>query len=197
MNFAANILEDLTILLYPFIPHAAEKALKCLNSKDDLTSIGKMNLKKGTKIKSEMLFKKIEYKESKAQEKRVIKTEQIPKPNVLDIAEEIKMINDMMPFNEFKKVDMKVGTIIEVKDHPDADKLYVLQVDLGSEKRQLVAGLKGIYDKDQLKNRQVIVVCNLEPKKMRGLESQGMLLAAEDGTLLSPEKNVKNGSKVM
>src|SRR3989344_4148397 len=62
LYFAVNILEDITILLYPFIPHAAERALKCLNSKDDLRSIGKMNLKKGEKIKSEMLFKRIEYK---------------------------------------------------------------------------------------------------------------------------------------
>ena len=152
-----------------------------------------MNLKKGHKIKSEMLFKKIEYKPDETKKITGVKK---PEKKTEEL-EKIELINDMMPFNEFKKVDMRVGTIIEVSDHPDADKLYVLQVDLGNEKRQLVAGLKGIYDKDQLKNRQVIVVCNLEPKKMRGLESQGMLLAAEDGTLLSPEKNVKNGSKVM
>jgi len=103
----------------------------------------------------------------------------------------------MIPFSEFKKLDLRVGTITEVKDHPDAEKLYIMQVDIGKEKRQLVAGLKGIYTADELKNKQIIVVCNLEPKELRGIQSHGMLLAAEDGTILAPDKNVKNGSRVM
>ena len=70
--------------------------------------------------------------------------------------------------------------IIEVKDHPDADKLYVLQIDLGAEKRQLVAGLKGHYSKEDLKNKKIIVLTNLKYAKLRGIESQGMLLAGED-----------------
>ena len=76
-------------------------------------------------------------------------------------------------------------------------KLYIMQVDLGREQRQLVVGLKGIYEKEDLKEKQIIVVCNLEPKELKGVKSEGMLLAAEDGTILSPQKNVKNGSKVM
>ena len=75
---------------------------------------------------------------------------------------------------------LKVAEIIEVKEHPDADKLYVLQINLGKEKRQLVAGLKEHYSKDELKNKKIIVVTNLKYAKLRGVESQGMLLAAED-----------------
>ena len=75
---------------------------------------------------------------------------------------------------------LKVGKIISVKDHPDADKLIVLDVSLGKEKRQLVAGLKGYYKNDELLGKKIIVVCNLKPAKLRGVESRGMLLAAED-----------------
>ena len=74
--------------------------------------------------------------------------------------------------------------------------MYVLKVDLGNEHRQLVAGLKGIHQKSDLEGKQVIVVCNIEPKDLRGVRSEGMLLAAEDGTLITPEKDVANGSKL-
>jgi methionine--tRNA ligase beta chain len=81
-------------------------------------------------------------------------------------------------------LDLRVGEIVEVKDHPGADKLYVLKVDLGSEQRQLVAGLKGYYPAEELSGKKIIVVCNLKPAKLRGIISEGMLLAGED------EKNV-------
>ncbi|RKX44762.1 MAG: methionine--tRNA ligase, partial [Thermotogae bacterium] len=93
----------------------------------------------------------------------------------------------------------RIGKIISVEDHPNADKLYVVKVDLGDEVRQLVAGLKAYYKKEELLNRYVAVITNLEPKKLRGVESQGMLLAADDGetvALLTPEKEVKLGAKV-
>ena len=77
-------------------------------------------------------------------------------------------------------LNLKVAEIVDVKDHPDAHKLYVLQINLGKEKRQLVAGLKEHYSKDELKNKKIIVVMNLKYAKLRGVESQGMLLAAED-----------------
>ena len=77
-------------------------------------------------------------------------------------------------------MNLKVAEIIEVKDHPNADKLYVLQINLGTEKRQLVAGIKEFYSKNELKNKKIIVVTNLKHAKLRGIESQGMLLAAED-----------------
>jgi len=78
-------------------------------------------------------------------------------------------------------LDLKVAQIIDVQDHPNADKLIVLQVDVGTEKRQLVAGLKEYYSKEELLNKKIIVVTNLKPAKLRGVESNGMLLAGQDG----------------
>ena len=78
-------------------------------------------------------------------------------------------------------LNLKVAKIISVEDHPNAEKLYVLQIDLGNEKRQLVAGLRGHYSKDELKNKKIIIVANLKYAKLRGVESQGMLLAGDDG----------------
>ena len=78
-------------------------------------------------------------------------------------------------------LNLKVARILEVKTHPNADKLYVLDIDLGNEKRQLVAGLKEHYLQDELKNKKIIVITNLKYAKLRGIESQGMLLAGDDG----------------
>ena len=78
-------------------------------------------------------------------------------------------------------LNLKVANIIAVQDHPNADKLYILQIDLGSEKRQLVAGLRGHYSNEELLNKKIIVITNLKHAKLRGIESQGMLLAGDDG----------------
>lgn len=105
----------------------------------------------------------------------------------------------MVTFEEFKKIELKVGEIKEVNDHPNADKLYVVVVDLGDKQKQLVAGIKGSYAKEDLVGKQVIVVDNLEPAVLRGVESQGMLLAASDETgisIISPQRKIKLGSIV-
>lgn len=105
----------------------------------------------------------------------------------------------MISIDEFKKLELKVATIIRAEPHPNADKLLVLQIDLGSEERQIVAGIKGHYAPEALVGRQVVVVANLETAKLRGVESQGMMLAASDGdriVILIPEKKVSPGVKV-
>ena len=105
----------------------------------------------------------------------------------------------MISIDEFSKIELKVATIKAAEPHPNADKLMVLQVDLGSEQRQICAGIRNHYTPEQLIGRQIVVVANLEPAKLRGLESQGMLLAASDEErviLLTPEKAVEPGSKV-
>lgn len=105
----------------------------------------------------------------------------------------------MVTFEEFKKLELKVAIIKEVKDHPNADKLYVIVIDLGDKTKQIVAGIKGSYKKEELADKQVVVVDNLEPAVLRGVESQAMLLAAQDeqGTcIISPERKVKLGSLV-
>lgn len=105
----------------------------------------------------------------------------------------------MVSIDEFRKLELKIGEIKEVADHPNADRLYVITVDLGEKTKQLVAGIKNSYRKEDLVGRQVVVVDNLEPALLRGVESQGMLLAASDEngiSIVSPEKKVKPGSTV-
>src|SRR3954466_2007905 len=84
-------------------------------------------------------------------------------------------------FDDFAKVELRVATVLECKAHPNADKLLVLQIDLGTEKRQICAGLRQHYHPEQLVGKQIVVVANLAPRTMRGEVSQGMLLAATDG----------------
>ena len=105
----------------------------------------------------------------------------------------------MITIDEFRKMDLRVGTVKSAGPHPNADKLLVLRVDLGSEERQIVAGIKGHYEATELVGRQIVVVANLETAKLRGVESQGMLLAASDGNrivVLTPEKPVMQGAKI-
>ena len=111
----------------------------------------------------------------------------------------------IIKFEDWKKLDLKVGEILEIEDIEGADKLYKLTINLGTEKRTLVAGLKEFYSKEALKNKKCIVFANLEPKTLRGVESKGMLLAAvshnENGDekkvrLLEPDSEIEVGSKV-
>ena len=105
-------------------------------------------------------------------------------------------------FDQWKKLDLRVGEILEVEDHPQADRLYVLKVDVGGEERTLVAGLREHYEKDELLGKKVIVFTNLKPVDLRGVTSQGMVLAAvEEGdeetvVLLTPEEDIASGAKI-
>ncbi|MFH1361005.1 MAG: hypothetical protein ABIJ41_08285 [Candidatus Omnitrophota bacterium] len=105
----------------------------------------------------------------------------------------------MITIEDFKKLQIVIAQIKEVKEHPNADKLYLVYVDIAGEQRQLVAGIRPFYTKKELIGRQVAVVSNLAPAVIRGEESQGMILAASDETtisVLSPDKEVKLGSPV-
>ena len=100
---------------------------------------------------------------------------------------------------EFLKIDLRVAEIKAVEEHPDADKLLVLKIDAGDGEKQLVAGIKNHYSAEELIGRKIIVVNNLTPAVLRGVESQGMLLAAKDDdnvVLLTTEKDVNPGSRV-
>lgn len=102
-------------------------------------------------------------------------------------------------FEEFKKMDLRVGKIIEVEEIPGADRLYLLTVDIGNEKRKIVAGIKVWYKKEELIGKNIVVIVNLEPKIIKGIESKGMLLATLfDNTLslLTTDKDVPPGSKI-
>jgi len=100
---------------------------------------------------------------------------------------------------EFKKIELKIAEIKEVREHPNADKLYVIIIDTGEKTKQIVAGIKGSYQKEELIGRQVVVVDNLEPAVLRGVESEGMLLATQDEQgicIISPLRKVRLGSVV-
>ncbi len=105
----------------------------------------------------------------------------------------------MLSIEDFRKIELIVAQIKEVKEHPNADRLYLIQVDTGKDVRQIVAGIRKAYTPEQLIGRRVILVANLEPAVIRGEASNGMLLAASDETgmaLLLPEKDVALGSIV-
>jgi methionyl-tRNA synthetase len=113
------------------------------------------------------------------------------------------MTEGIVSFNDWSKLDFRVGQIVEVEDIEGADKLYKLMIDVGSEigKRTVCAGLKPYFSKEELKGKELILFVNLEPRKMRGIESQGMILAAvsDDESkirLIQPDGEIEIGSRV-
>ena len=106
----------------------------------------------------------------------------------------------MVSINDFQALDIRVGEIVAAEGVEGSDKLFVLQIDVGGRQVQTVAGLKQHYSEDELRGKKVIVVANLDPAKIKGIDSQAMLLAALDGStvsLLTVDKDVGVGSKVM
>ncbi|MDI3482408.1 MAG: methionyl-tRNA synthetase [Candidatus Methanomethylophilaceae archaeon] len=123
----------------------------------------------------------------------------------VDVSEEAEYASGVASFDDFRRLDLRVGKIIDVREHPDADKLYVIKLKLSEdgEERQVVAGLRSHYSKEELIGKKVIVVYNLKPAKLRGIKSYGMLLAADDEglggrsvKLLTPSVDLPNGTRV-
>ena len=105
----------------------------------------------------------------------------------------------MISFDDFKKIELRIGKIVTAQKVEGADKLLKLEVDIGSEKRQMVAGVAHVYAPEDIIGKEIPIVINLEPRKIRGIESKGMLLAAvEDGkpVLLFPDKEVTPGTVI-
>ncbi len=116
----------------------------------------------------------------------------IPRRKAVHMAESVTI-------DEFKRLDLRVGEVTSCERVEGTDRLFKLTVDLGTETRQLVAGIAAYYEPDELLGKQIIVVCNLQPAVIRGVESQGMLLATKDSEVLgvlTPDRRVKNGSKI-
>jgi methionyl-tRNA synthetase len=112
-------------------------------------------------------------------------------------------MTETIQFPEWQKLDLRVGKILKVEDIKGADKLYKFEIDLGKEKRTIAAGIKQHYSKEELQDKNVVVLVNLEPKTLRGVQSQGMILAAveekngdEKISLITPEKDAKPGTKI-
>ncbi len=102
-------------------------------------------------------------------------------------------------FEEFKRIDLRIADVLEAKRVPGTDKLLELRIRIGEGTRTLVAGIADEYAPEQLVGRKIVVVANLEPRRLRGVESQGMLLAANDGdraVLLAPDRDVPSGARV-
>ena len=191
-----QILESLkiiSVLLWPFTPQTSERIQNLLGLSKSGEDLRVEDIREWGKLKSErtisrapQLFPRIEVKkEEKPTEKRVEQKHKEKKKN-------------MLSFKDFQKVDLRVGIIRKVEAIPDAKKLLKLIVDIGEE-RQVVAGLAAHYSEENLTGKQVILVANLEPVTLMGVESQGMVLAAEDESgvhLLTPDIETTPGSKV-
>lgn len=182
-------IKAIAILLWPFLPETSEKIAKLFNFEIKSLKQIKEPLKVLKIKKSEILFKKIKQEQKETKQK-------------INDKKMDKKTSETIPFSEWQKLDLRVGKILEVKPHPNADKLVVLEVDLGElGKRTLVAGIKQHYSEKELKGKQVIVFTNLEPATIRGVKSEGMILAAvsKDKSkviLIAPEKTIDPGSKV-
>lgn len=112
-------------------------------------------------------------------------------------------LKPLINFEDFEKLDIRIGKIISVEDHPDADKLYVLKVDFGEKigTRTICAGLRQLIPKEKLEGKKCPFIINLAPRTLRGVESQGMILAAGNKeenkfTILTPSEDIEEGSRV-
>lgn len=199
-----NLLESIRIaavLLESFLPDTSRQILDMLNthqrSLESTESFG--HLEEGGKVitKAPVLFARIDEKEFFEQlEKDTKEAEKAAKKEEIVVEEEKK---PEISIDDFAKVELKVGTIVKCEPHPKADRLLVEQIDLGNEVRQIVSGIAEHYKPEDLVGRQVIVVTNLKPVKLRGVESQGMILCAaneNDLSVTTIEKELPNGTTV-
>ncbi|MBQ6493027.1 MAG: methionine--tRNA ligase [Erysipelotrichaceae bacterium] len=191
-----NLLEGIrigTILLSPFMPETAEKVFEQINTQntayDSLESFGGYECNKVTD-KPEPLFARLDPVKTMEEIHASLGTKETKVEHKAEIE-----------FNDFDKVEMVVGKVLECKKHPDADKILVFNVDFGYEQRQILSGVAEFYKPEDLVGKKVIAVLNLKPRKIRGLESNGMLLSAvkekdgkEELELLTSEMEI--GSKV-
>ncbi len=170
LSVCCDVAGTLAVGIAPFMPKTAERIWEQFGNTDSVWSgkWGIQNLTPGQKlIEPKILFEKIDKKLIDDYETLFAgKNEAKPEEKKEDF---------------FEKLDLRVAKVTDVEDHPNADKLYKLKINVGTEERQLVAGLKSHYARDELLGKRVVVIANLEPAKIRGVESQGMLLAADDG----------------
>lgn len=199
LNISLQLVANLAIAFEPFLPFSSEKLRQMLNMKEfNWENLGHTDLlEDGHQLgKAELLFEKIDDSVVEAQ---VQKLEDRKKEN----AEKNYRANEIrktIEFSDFEKLDIRVGTVLECQKVPKADKLLQFLIDDGLDKRTIVSGIAKHYSPEKLIGKQVCFVANLAPRKLKGIESQGMILSAEnvDGSLavISPSKEVKPGSEV-
>ena len=188
-----NLIEAIrfsAVMLYPYMPSTATKILDQINTDQrDFESLKEFgNYASGTKVveKPEMLFARLDPKEV-AKKVEVIEAKQ--KASIKAVKEkkekEAKESKEEITIDDFSKIQLKVGKVIKCEKHPNADKLLVSQIDVGEETpRQIVSGIADVYSPEEFIGKKVIVVTNLKPAKLRGVESQGMVLAGGDKKVL-------------
>ncbi|MDO9026711.1 MAG: methionine--tRNA ligase [bacterium] len=210
---ATEALRIASILLFPVMPGKCRELLSRLGVEEKDITLAKASewglLKAGQKISAgEPLFPRIDTKTKDEGRKRMTEEtnkaeSEIAKPGTADsvqrTADSIQPVEEMIDIDYFKKIKLRTAEIISAEKVPNADKLLRLQVKLGGETRQVLAGIAQWYTPESLVGQQVVIVANLKPAKIRGLESHGMLLAAQDKdgvVILNPQRKVETGSEV-
>lgn len=208
MHLCLQLTANLAILINPFLPHTARTMLHMMKVVDKMLewkNAGQVKLLSvGYSLREpQLLFRKIEDSEIAAQVEKLkaglvaSQQQQTAKPV---IEKEAAAEKATIQYDDFAKLDLRVGTITQAEKIKGADKLLKLEVDLGFEKRTIVSGIALHFSGDAILGKQVVVVCNLAPRKMRGVESRGMILMAEDpgGQLrfINPDEATGNGSIV-
>jgi methionyl-tRNA synthetase len=209
IHVCLQLCANLAVLINPFLPNTAKKMLYMMKVVDkmlDWENAGTLKLLSvGYSLRApELLFRKIEDVEVQQQVDKLKSTlEQSKEQNSMAETGEVKepeAVKSEIVYDDFGKLDLRIGTITSAEKVQKADKLLKLQVDLGFETRTVVSGIAQHFTPEDLLNKQVIVVANLAPRKMRGIESQGMILTAEqpDGKLIlvNPDALTVNGSTV-
>ena len=186
-----NVCRSLSVMMTPFLPTSSQKAWEYMGQEGKIEDHGWSSAVEGKNafnLKPPLpLFTKLNMQE-------ILEKEMPPEET-----NELENVKPEITFDEFKKLDIRVGTVANVEPHPNADKLWLIDVDFGGPTRRIVTGLRGIYEADNLMGRQIAVLVNLAPAKFRGEQSNGMLLAAESGeivSLLEPDQKVDDGSSV-
>ena len=199
LNVALQITANLAIVFEPFLPFSMEKLNKMLNVEPlGWDRLGATDLlPAGHQLgKAELLFEKIDDSVIEAQVQKLLDTKKANE----EANYQAKPIREHINFDDFTKLDIRVGTVLECTKVPKADKLLQFRIDDGLEKRTIVSGIAQHYKPEELVGKQVCFIANLAPRKLKGIVSEGMILSAEnwDGSLavITPEKAVKPGSEV-
>jgi methionyl-tRNA synthetase len=199
LNMAMQVVANLAVIGEPFLPDTAGKILAMLNlDKLDWQAAGSHELlTAGHRINHpELLFEKIEDKTVESQIEKL----QIVKQKNEAIMAEVSTQKEEITFDDFGKLDIRIGTVLEAEKMPKSKKLLKLRIDTGIDQRTILSGISQHFEPEDLIGKQVTVLVNLAPRKMMGIDSEGMVLMAEDATgdlrLVIPQKDVKNGSEV-
>ncbi len=199
LNLALQITANLTIAFAPFLPKSSEKLRQMLNIEAmDWERLGATDLlADGHQLgKAELLFEKIEDEAIQAQIDKLLATKQANE----EAEAKAEPIAEDCSFEDFLKLDIRVGTVLECTKVPKADKLLQFKIDDGLGGRTIVSGIAQHYKAEDLVGKQVCFIANLPPRKLRGIVSEGMILSAEDPTgklrVISPSEEMKAGSQV-